>query len=116
MILIQTKNNPVFLQFLGEVSDSDGSEYDSSDLSQEEFNDGYDDQMMGDEEDQKRLAQMTEKEREQEIFKRVEAREIMKTRYNLDLIIYSHNTLTRGKGGFTADTITTTTITYTVCY
>ncbi|CAH0381652.1 unnamed protein product [Bemisia tabaci] len=68
----------------GEVSDSDGSEYDSSDLSQEEFNDGYDDQMMGDEEDQKRLAQMTEKEREQEIFKRVEAREIMKTRFEIE--------------------------------
>lgn len=36
---------------------------------------------MGDEEDQKRLSAMTEKEREQEIFKRIEAREVMKTRY-----------------------------------
>jgi RNA polymerase-associated protein RTF1 len=50
-------------------------------MSQEEFNDGYDENLMGDEEDQKRLAQMTEKEREQEIFKRVEQREIMKTRF-----------------------------------
>lgn len=67
----------------GEVSDSGGeSDFsDSSELSQEEFNDGYDENLMGDEEDQARLAQMTEKEREQELFKRVEQREVMKTRY-----------------------------------
>jgi len=35
---------------------------------------------MGDDEDRERLAQMTEKERETEIFKRIEARETMKTR------------------------------------
>lgn len=64
----------------GEVSDTDGSDSDSSALSQEEFNDGYDENLMGDEEDQARLAQMTEKEREQEIFKRIEQREVMKTR------------------------------------
>lgn len=65
----------------GEVSDSDAS---VSDSSQEEFNDGYDDKLMGDEEDQARLAQMTEKEREQEIFKRIEQREIMKTRFEIE--------------------------------
>jgi RNA polymerase-associated protein RTF1 len=64
----------------GEVSDTEGSDSDSSALSQEEFNDGYDENLMGDEEDQARLAQMTEKEREQEIFKRIEQREVMKTR------------------------------------
>lgn len=63
----------------GEVTDTD-----SSDLSQEEFNDGYDSDLMGDEEDRNRLAQMTEKEREQEIFKRIEAREVMKTRFNIE--------------------------------
>ncbi|KAK9510204.1 hypothetical protein O3M35_005039 [Rhynocoris fuscipes] len=70
----------------GEVSESDSgaSDDDSSDLSQEEFNDGYDENLMGDEEDQARLAQMTEKEREQEIFKRVEQREIMKTRFEIE--------------------------------
>lgn len=68
----------------GEVSDSEGSDSDSSDLSQEEFNDGYDDNLMGDEEDQARLAQMTEKEREQEIFKRIEQREVMKTRFEIE--------------------------------
>ncbi|XP_075214712.1 RNA polymerase-associated protein Rtf1 [Lycorma delicatula] len=69
----------------GEVSDSEGgSDSDSSDLSQEEFNDGYDENLMGDEEDQARLAQMTEKEREQEIFKRIEQREVMKTRFEIE--------------------------------
>ncbi len=63
----------------GEVTDSD-----SSDLSQEEFNDGYGSDLMGDEEDRNRLALMTEKEREQEIFKRIEAREVMKTRFNIE--------------------------------
>jgi len=67
----------------GEVTDSEASESYSSALSQEEFNDGYDENLMGDEEDQARLAQMTEKEREQEIFKRIEQREVMKTRYGL---------------------------------
>lgn len=61
------------------MSDSAESDSDTSD-SQEEFNDGYDENLMGDDEDQKRLAQMTEKEREQEIFKRIEQREVMKTR------------------------------------
>lgn len=56
----------------GEVSDSSSSE--------EEFNDGYDDQLMGDDEDRARLAALTEKERETEIFKRIEQRELMKTR------------------------------------
>jgi hypothetical protein len=74
----------VFGVVAGEVSDTEGSETDSSALSQEEFNDGYDENLMGDEEDQARLAQMTEKEREQEIFKRIEQREVMKTRYELN--------------------------------
>lgn len=72
---------------IGEVSDSDpdsqsgsGSGESDSDDSDEEFNDGYDENLMGDEEDQARLAQMTEKEREQEIFNRIEKREVLKTR------------------------------------
>lgn len=63
----------------GEVTDSESSDY-----SEEEFNDGYDSSLMGDEEDRLRLAQMTEKEREQEIFRRVEARETMRTRFNIE--------------------------------
>ena len=34
------------------------------------FNDGLDDDMIGDDEDRRKLASMTEAEREQEIFKR----------------------------------------------
>ncbi|XP_001943293.1 RNA polymerase-associated protein Rtf1 [Acyrthosiphon pisum] len=56
----------------------------SSEDSEEEFNDGYDEELMGDDEDRERLAQMTEKERETEIFKRIEAREIMKTRFEIE--------------------------------
>lgn len=63
----------------GEVSDSGG---DSS--GDEEFNDGYDENLMGDEEDQARLAQMTEKEREQELFNRIEKREVLKTRFEIE--------------------------------
>ncbi|XP_014253424.1 RNA polymerase-associated protein RTF1 homolog [Cimex lectularius] len=73
----------------GEVSESGSNasgddDEDSSDSSQDEFNDGYDENLMGDEEDKARLAKMTEKEREQEIFKRVEQREIMKTRFEIE--------------------------------
>ena len=56
----------------GEVSDSD------SDIG--EFDDGLDDELMGDEEDRKRLEMMNEKEREEEIFKRAEKREMLKKR------------------------------------
>ena len=38
---------------------------------------------MGDDEDKARLAQMTEMEREQEIFNRLEKREVAKTRLEL---------------------------------
>lgn len=70
----QAKNNSEPEE--GEVSDSSSSE--------EEFNDGYDDQLMGDEEDRARLASLTEKERETEIFKRIEQRELMKTRFEIE--------------------------------
>ncbi|XP_011298403.1 RNA polymerase-associated protein Rtf1 [Fopius arisanus] len=65
----------------GEVSDSYPS---GSDSSQASFNDGYDDDLMGDAEDRARLAEMTEKEREQEIYKRVEQREAMKKRFEIE--------------------------------
>ncbi|XP_059047912.1 RNA polymerase-associated protein Rtf1 [Achroia grisella] len=66
----------------GEVS-SHSSDNDSLD-SEEEFNDGYDENLMGDEEDRKRLAAMSEKEREQEIFKRIERRDLLKTRWEIE--------------------------------
>lgn len=50
----------------------------------EEFSDGYDENLLGDEEDRRRLAQMTEKEREQELFNRSERRETLKTRFEIE--------------------------------
>ncbi|XP_053620966.1 RNA polymerase-associated protein Rtf1 [Plodia interpunctella] len=66
----------------GEVS-SHSSDNDSID-SEDEFDDGYDENLMGDEEDRKRLAAMSEKEREQEIFKRIERRDLLKTRWEIE--------------------------------
>ncbi|XP_067626942.1 RNA polymerase-associated protein Rtf1 [Eurosta solidaginis] len=79
----------------GEVSDSDeenenkstdsntsGESSDSN--SDSEFNDGYDENMMGDEEDRKRLNGLSEKERETEIFKRIEQRDLLKTRWEIE--------------------------------
>ncbi|XP_060534503.1 RNA polymerase-associated protein Rtf1 isoform X2 [Cylas formicarius] len=73
----------------GEVSDSTSSE--------EEFNDGYDDQLMGDDEDRARLASLTEKERETEIFKRIEQRELMKTRFEIEKKLRQQKKLERAK-------------------
>lgn len=71
----------------GEVSDSESNSSSSSsdsDSSEDEvFKDGYDDDLMGDAEDRARLEQMTEKEREQELFNRIEKREVLKRRWVL---------------------------------
>ena len=57
----------------------------SSSLSQEneKFDDGLDEFCIGDQADRDRLEKMTEKEREQEIFNRLERREAMKTRQEI---------------------------------
>ncbi|TNN64172.1 RNA polymerase-associated protein RTF1 [Liparis tanakae] len=71
----------------GEVSDSESNSSSSSsdsDSSEDEvFRDGYDDDLMGDSEDRARLEQMTEKEREQELFNRIEKREVLKRRFEI---------------------------------
>ncbi|KAM4690268.1 LOW QUALITY PROTEIN: RNA polymerase-associated protein RTF1 homolog [Rhinophrynus dorsalis] len=72
----------------GEVSDSDSNSSSSSSDSDtssdgEEFCDGYGEDLMGDEEDRTRLEQMTEKEREQELFNRSEKREVLKKRFEI---------------------------------
>uniref|UniRef100_A0A803TLH5 RNA polymerase-associated protein RTF1 homolog n=1 Tax=Anolis carolinensis TaxID=28377 RepID=A0A803TLH5_ANOCA len=71
----------------GEVSDSESnsscSSSDSDSSSEDEFTDGYGDDLMGDEEDRARLEQMTEKEREQELFNRIEKREVLKRRFEI---------------------------------
>lgn len=47
----------------------------SSDVSNQEFDDGLDENLIGDDEDRARLEQLTEREREEELFKRAETRE-----------------------------------------
>ncbi|XP_074136534.1 LOW QUALITY PROTEIN: RNA polymerase-associated protein RTF1 homolog [Sminthopsis crassicaudata] len=69
----------------GEVSDSNSNSSSSSSDSDsssedEEFHHGYGEDLTGDEEDRARLEQMTEKEREQELFHRIEKREVLKRR------------------------------------
>lgn len=49
-----------------------------------EFDDGYDENLMGDEEDKKKLSLMTEKEREQELFNRSERRETLRIRFEIE--------------------------------
>ncbi|XP_017054314.1 RNA polymerase-associated protein Rtf1 [Drosophila ficusphila] len=81
----------------GEVSDSDSdksksnssssgsdSSSSSSSSSDSEFDDGFDDDLMGDDEDRRRLNGLSEKERETEIYKRIEQREIMRTRWEIE--------------------------------
>ena len=76
----------------GEVSDSDSKMSDNNfDSAQEEFDDGLDENLIRDDEDRKRLEQMTEKEREQELFNRIEKRELMRTRYREFYFTYLAN-------------------------
>lgn len=72
----------------GEVmSDSDSGADDDddsdSDTGDSEFNDGYDDNLMGDSTDRARLEGLSEKERETEIFKRIERRDMMRTHWEI---------------------------------
>ncbi|ESP00988.1 hypothetical protein LOTGIDRAFT_53767, partial [Lottia gigantea] len=70
----------------GEVSDSGSGSAsgDESGSDDEKFVDGYDENLIGDEEDKKMLEQMTEKEREQELFNRMERRAVLKTRFEIE--------------------------------
>ena len=55
---------------------------DKSDVgTDEEFDDGLDEDLVGDDEDRKKLAGMTEREREEELFKRAEKREEARKRF-----------------------------------
>ncbi|XP_020817187.1 LOW QUALITY PROTEIN: RNA polymerase-associated protein Rtf1 [Drosophila serrata] len=93
----QTQAAPLSEQEEGEVSSSDSdksksnssssgsdSSSSSSSSSDSEFDDGFDDDLMGDEEDRRRLNGLSEKERETEIYKRIEQREIMRTRWEIE--------------------------------
>lgn len=61
----------------GQVSSS-GNSSDSS-----VFNDGYDSDLIGDDEDRRRLDSMTEKEREEEIYRRTEQRDLLLKRFEM---------------------------------
>ena len=57
-------------------------ESDKSDVgTDEEFDDGLDEDLVGDDDDRKKLAGMTEREREEELFKRAEKREEARKRF-----------------------------------
>ena len=64
-------------------SDED-SEFDEEEL-RKEFDDGYDAELVGDDEDRQRLQNMTEKEREQELYNRLEKREALEKRWEVQL-------------------------------
>ncbi|XP_069117470.1 RNA polymerase-associated protein RTF1 homolog [Argopecten irradians] len=71
----------------GEVSESgsnSGPESEPESDKEETFQDEYDENLYGDEEDRKRLEQMTEKEREQILFNRGELRQVLKTRFEIE--------------------------------
>ena len=67
-----------------EMEEGQVSSDDSSDSSDSEFNDGYDENLMGDEDDQARLQALSEKERETEIFKRSERRDALRRRWEIE--------------------------------
>lgn len=54
------------------------------------FDDGFDDELMGDEEDRKKLQSMTQVEREKIIFERLERRDALRTRSAIFCILKSH--------------------------
>lgn len=67
-----------------ELEEGQVSSDESSDSSDSEFNDGYDENLMGDEDDQARLQALSEKERETEIFKRSERRDALRRRWEIE--------------------------------
>lgn len=61
----------------GEISSAD------DDSNKEEFDDGLDEDLIGDDADRANLEKMTEREREEELFKRAENREALKKRFEI---------------------------------
>lgn len=78
----EEESEPEEGQLSTDDDDSDGSS--SSDSESSEFHDGFDENLMGDAEDRARLEALTEKERETEIFKRIERRDMMRTRWEIE--------------------------------
>lgn len=64
-------------------SEEDGEISGSNDSGKEEFDDGLDEDLIGDDKDREMLANMTERAREEELFKRAENREALKKRFEI---------------------------------
>jgi len=86
-------------QISDDESEEDGEISSSSDDGSDEefpaFDDGLDENLLGDEEDRKRLEQMTEKEREEELYNRMEKREAMKTRLEIERKLHAERKQTK---------------------
>eukprot|EP00794_Sanderia_malayensis_P020375 gene20375-22384_t len=72
----------------GEITDDSSDNVSSPDELSEgeipEFDDGLDENLVGDEADRRKLEMMTEKEREIELYNRMEKREVLKTRRQIE--------------------------------
>ncbi len=68
-----------------------------SDDSKEEFDDGLDEDLIGDDADRKKLEKMTEREREEELFKRAEIREEKRKRFEITKKLKLQQKLSGGK-------------------
>jgi len=71
----------------GEISGSNDS------AREEEFDDGLDEDLIGDDKDRARLEKMTEREREEELFKRAEKREDEKKKFEIQKRLKKENKL-----------------------
>lgn len=67
----------------GDSSGASSTEFDEQEL-RKQFDDGYDHELVGDDEDRRRLENMTEKEREQELYNRLEKREALQKRFEIE--------------------------------
>lgn len=81
----ETKRKPKKIPKKGKKKkdESEEGEISSNDEREEEFDDGLDEDLIGDSEDRARLEKMTEREREEELFKRAETREAEKKRFEI---------------------------------
>jgi len=81
----ETKRKPKKIPKKGKKKkdESEEGEISSNDSAKEEFDDGLDEDLIGDSEDRARLEKMTEREREEELFKRAETREAEKKRFEI---------------------------------
>lgn len=93
------KASPVKRKKKSILSKEDGEVSQSDEDSNKEFDDGLDDQLIGDDEDRTRLEKMTEREREEELFKRAEIRENLRKRFEIQKKLKHQHKLNKKAGG-----------------